>query len=575
MVSKTYHNRGITLVEVIFVASVIVLFFGGLFSGVMYTFEIIGSSKAKLTALSVATSQIEYVRSLSYNAVGTVAGIPPGAIPQVSTTTNNNILFTVRTLVSYVDDPADGIGGSDNNGITTDYKQAKVTVSWEDKGIVDEVMLVTNVIPRSIETDVGGGTLRVNVFDANVMPLPGIDVRLVNATMTPAINVTRTTDSTGAVLFGGAPAGSEYEIFVSKPGYSSDQTYRASTSLPFPSVLPVSVVEADISTVNFFVDRLSTITVTAFDTLIASTTNISWSSLGSFATSSNLNVVTNTVLLNQTGGFYAASGTGMTTIAPAAVDRWETVSVTAIKPASTSVTVRFYTGSTTYSLISDTDLPGNAIGFSGSSIDLSSLDAATYPILVLETILATASTTITPTLSNLRVDYIESESRLGSVPLTFTGAKTIGTNSIGGPVYKNTYTGTTNSVGELTVGNVEWDSYTVRATGYDITEACAANPLPVTPNTVTPLTLILGSNTAHSLRVVTETTAGVPIVGATVTLSRPGYNETRTTSECGQVYFGGLSSASDYTITATAPSLGTRTTTEYGINGDGSYVIQW
>ncbi len=569
-------SRGISLIEALIVASLVSLFFGGLFSGLVYSLELVRTSKAKLSALSVATDQVEYIRSLAYDSVGTIAGIPPGAIPQVSTTTLNNIDFTVRTLVSYIDDDADGLGVSDSNSITTDYKQAKVIVSWIQNETLQEVFLITNVIPRSIETDVGGGTLRVNVFDANVNPLPGVQVQLINATMTPAINVTRTTDSAGSVLFGGAPAGSEYEIYVSGTGYSSDQTYRATTSLPFPNVQPVSVVEADISTVNFFIDELSAVDITTYDTLVATSTIQVWDSMSDFATSTGLAVVSNEIVLEQSAGIYVASGTALTFLSPSSVDRWETVTSNTVVSGNATATLYFYTGtSTPFVLISDTDLPGNATGFTGATIDISSLDADSYPYLILQTKLETASATNTPVIRDVTVDYVAQEIPRSGVAVTLVGAKTIGTNSSAAPVYKNTYTATTDGTGRSTISDVEWDGYVVTVSGLDIVEACPANPLSVDPGTTQPLDIIVAANTAHSLRVVTETTAGVPVPGATVTLSRSGYTETQTSSACGQVYFGGLTSASDYTVTADAGSYSTHTTSDYSVSGDATYVVQW
>src|SRR3989344_5779907 len=214
------QSRGFSLVEVLVVIAITALVFVGLFAAFEYSLKLIAQSRAKMTALTVANDQIEYI-----------------------------------------DDDADGIGAADTNGITTDYKQVKVSVEWTINGNTNEVFLVSNITPRSIETNVGGGTLRVNVFDADVQPLPGASVRVVNNTIVPNVDVTRTTDATGVALFGGAPAGPDYEIFVTGVGYSSDQTYMATTSLPTPITQPVAVVEADISTMNFFIDRTSELTV--------------------------------------------------------------------------------------------------------------------------------------------------------------------------------------------------------------------------------------------------------------------------------------------------------------------------
>ncbi|PJC56055.1 hypothetical protein CO026_02400, partial [Candidatus Kaiserbacteria bacterium CG_4_9_14_0_2_um_filter_41_32] len=247
------NKSGFSLVEVIIVSAIITLFFGELFGGLHYTLALITDSKARLTALSVANDAMEYIHSLSYDAVGTVAGIPSGLIPQVATSTLNGIEFEKRVLIEYVDAPADGLGAADSNSITTDYKNAKVTVSWTRNGKTNQIFLVSTITPRSIESDVGGGTLKVKVFDSVAEPLPGASVQVVNNTLLPNIDITRTTDASGIALFSGAPAGADYEIFVTASGYSSEQTYMATTALPNPTSRPVAVLEADVSTMNFFI----------------------------------------------------------------------------------------------------------------------------------------------------------------------------------------------------------------------------------------------------------------------------------------------------------------------------------
>jgi hypothetical protein len=180
------------------------LFFGGFFLTIQHSLNLVSDSRSRMTALSVANDQIEYIRSLSYDAVGTVSGLPGGALPQTSTTSLNQKIFTKRILIEYIDDAADGIGGADSNGITTDYKRAKVEVSWDHKGQTGQVILVSNIIPNSIETNIGGGTVRVLVTDANVLPVSGASVRLRNTTGTSSVDVTKVTDATGEALFGGA-----------------------------------------------------------------------------------------------------------------------------------------------------------------------------------------------------------------------------------------------------------------------------------------------------------------------------------------------------------------------------------
>ncbi len=573
MASKFQNrSRGISLIEALIVASILSLFFSGLFAGIVYSIELLGTAKAKMTALSIATDQMEYIRSLSYDAVGTVAGIPAGAIPQMGTTTKNNLTFSVRTLIAYVDSPADGVGAGDANLITTDYKQAKITVAWGPSA-TESVSLQTNIIPRSIETNVGGGTLRVNVFDATVNPLPGASVRLVNNYLVPNIDITRSTDATGAVLFGGAPAGSEYEIYVSGTGYTGDQTYRATTSLPFPSVLPVSVVAADISTMNFFIDRTSRIDAKVYTDRTATSTIHTWSALGDFATSTEISVAGGVLQLAQTAGVYAGNGEALYALLPGTIARWDSVSVVTTKPAGTDVRVRFYTGTSSPVLVPETDLPGNAAGFAASTIDLSELSGVSYPDLLVGMALETASGAVTPTVANLTLAYLETETLAGALPITLQGTKTIGTNASAAPIFKHSYAATL-SGGAHTFDPVEWDTYTAAVSGYDITAACPSNPFALSPNETLPLLLTVGANTANSLLVSARESDGTPVSGATITISRSGFSDSVVTDTCGSAYFGGVS-ADVYTISATATGYSSITVPDITVAGDATYIVEW
>ena len=134
---KNRTKRGFSLVEVVIVSGLIAVVFTGLLMSFRYSLELVANSRAKLSALSLANDRMEYFRSLPYASVGTVAGIPPGVIPQNSSTTLNDIVFYERVLVEYVDDPADGILGSttnpDINDIPSDYKRLKVEISWLER----------------------------------------------------------------------------------------------------------------------------------------------------------------------------------------------------------------------------------------------------------------------------------------------------------------------------------------------------------------------------------------------------------------------------------------------------------
>ncbi len=149
------NNRGFSFVELLISVAIMVLVFGGLFAGIQAMIQVIGNSKASTGALALATERMEYIRSLSYDSVGTIAGIPNGAIPQNATRTLNGVTYNERVLIEYVDAPEDGIGGADANGILADYKRVKIEYSWDDRGTTKYRSLVSNIVPRGVETTSG------------------------------------------------------------------------------------------------------------------------------------------------------------------------------------------------------------------------------------------------------------------------------------------------------------------------------------------------------------------------------------------------------------------------------------
>ena len=94
-----------TLVEVILASALLLLVFGGIMSAFQTITTLIGSSKAQAGAVALANERMEYIRSLSYDSVGTVSGIPNGPIPQTRTKSLNGITYTERVLIGYIDDP--------------------------------------------------------------------------------------------------------------------------------------------------------------------------------------------------------------------------------------------------------------------------------------------------------------------------------------------------------------------------------------------------------------------------------------------------------------------------------------
>lgn len=571
------HEKGFSLVEMIVVSALMVLVFGSLLLSFKYTFELINATRAKLSALSIANDRMEYFRSLPYDEVGTISGIPSGTIPQNSTTTLNDIEFAERVLVEYVDDIADGQDVADSNGIPSDYKRLKLEYTWEINGATTSIALISNIVPRSIETTAGGGTVRINVIDDQSALLPGASVRLVNASATAPIDVTRITDVNGVALFSGAPADSNYEVIVtaniSGDQYSTDQTYKATTSIPNPLVAPFAVLESDISTLTFQIGELSDLDIRTYSSITEGSFIETFSGVSAVASSSDIATSSGELVLDDTLGVYENSGfVYLGPITPSPLVAWQTALVVADTPVNTTYNLQFFTGSGSgpYTLIPDGDLPGNASGFTDTIVDISGLDAGTYPTIYAGVTLTTTNTSVTPAIDEISVVYRQTAVSLPAVDLDINGDKIIGTDAGLLPIYKYETTVSTDGVGEVALTDLEFDTYNIAVpAGYDIASACPASPFIHQAGVDGELELELVANAADTLRVSVVDTAGRALPNASVRTSRTGYDVTLSTDGCGQAFFtGGVGANPDYVIDVTAPGYVPFSQDPFDVSGD-------
>ncbi len=540
--------------------------------------SLIGTSKAKAGALSLMTERMEYIRSLPYSTIGTQAGVPSGPIPQNSTTTLNSITYQERVLIQYVDDPADGTGSSDTNAILADYKQIKIEYTWNIRGKTETASLISNVVPNGIESTAGGGTIKVNVFDAATAPVVGAEVRFVNDTTTPTIDTVRYTDASGITYLSGAPAAANYEITVTNTGYSTDGTYTASTTNPNPATPPIAVLESQVSTMNFQIDKVSTLLMTTVNPASYGSFSDSFTDSVLIASTSNTVIAGGAVELQGGAGAYAVSGVVQSTsTSPSTLDQWYTVNFSASTSASTTVQVSvLYNNGTEYVLLPDSVLAGNSAGFSSAPIDLSSVDSSTYNDLALQATLTSTDVNYTPQLHQWELQYITAQTPISGVGLSIAGSKSIGTDASSQPVLKYTASGVTDSNGVWEQDDIEWDVYTIDVTssGYGIQEMCPPSPYSLSPDTSASMKITLGSATAQLLRVLVTQIDGTVIPNATIRLQNTGVDFTKQTSLCGQTYFdSGLYTADTYTLTVSAAGYSTEIVTDVTVNSSSTQTV--
>jgi hypothetical protein len=561
-----HKPRGMTLIDVVVGTALIVIVFVVLFGLMRASLQVSTVIKNESTAMTIANNQMEYIRSLPYTSVGTVGGIPAGAIPQTATTTEDGTAYGVRTFIDYYDDPSDGIGVNDTNGINTDYKRIKIVVTYPTiKNKTQQIILNSVYAPLGLETTANGGTLKIIVVNAVGSPVTGATVQIVNASTSPTVNLTTYTDSTGIVYLPGAATSTQYAVTVSKTNYSTAQTYARDNTNQNPTPGYLTVVQNQTTSSTFAIDVYGQLTLKTVTPIMPGAFTDSFADNSRLASITNTNASGNQLTLLGTPGTYPASGSATSVVTtPANLYSWGVASSTVSLPSGTTALVQVRDGSG--NLIPDSIIPGNSTGFNSFPINLSGVSTSTYPSLELSAALTSSSNLVTPALSSWTITYQTGPTPIPYVSFVLTGAKTIGSTGAGAPIYKTIVGYTTLSSGSVLLP-LEWDSYSVAISGYDVTDACGAPPYALSPTVSVTESLTLGTLTNNSMLVSVGDGSGNIVPGATVTLSRTGYSKTATSTACGNAYFGNLTAANDYSVKISKTGYTTTTTT--GVTGTG------
>jgi type II secretory pathway pseudopilin PulG len=333
--SQRKRISGFTLIEalvVLFVVSLITLTFYETWNlGTKH----IANAKYRLGATALANQQMEIIRSLIFDDIGTVSGIPSGTLAQDQTLHVNNTVYDVHTVVQFVDDPTDGTLAAGTDLAPNDYKKVTITVSWGDASDSETVDTTSIFSLDGVESVAAGtGILSVNVLNNAGVGVANASVHITNTSVTPNINVTAATDTNGNLMFPGAPASVQgYHITVSKGGYYGNMTYSPyPTSVFKPTNVHASVVAGSLTAATLVADRTSTLKIQTEDPFGTSVPDIDFTITGGLvsgtdaATSAPVYDFTQTTATDSSGEkeFSNRSSGGYTlTLDPSAVAQYE------------------------------------------------------------------------------------------------------------------------------------------------------------------------------------------------------------------------------------------------------------
>lgn len=290
------EQAGFTLVEI--TVSLVVIAIIALSMLMLYASMVSSQAlnKRRAVASTLATNQMEYLKSLPYNSLAVEGGSIVSSDPLSASTKKviNGAEYTIVTSINYVDDAYDGCGSYptpelkelycrnypapdsapplDTNN--SDYKIIHVSVSGPTGVKFAEVD--TQVSARVAETASTTGGLFVTIVDNTGNPVSGATVQVTNTVVNQAVNVSDQSDNNGIAVFYGLPpdvSNYNYAITASLTGYSTISTIAPSGSL-----------QPNYSNQRIFTQQSSLVTLIiqpqGRDSLLLETTNTSGTPLG-------------------------------------------------------------------------------------------------------------------------------------------------------------------------------------------------------------------------------------------------------------------------------------------------------
>ena len=299
-------QKGFTLIETLIGSALFIIIGTAVYMSYANILDISVASQLNNIGLSVLDNELEVIRNIPYESVGTIGGVPAGILPQEKNIQYGGINFVLNASVRNIDDPFDGVvGGVPNDTAPADYKLVELELTCPTCSRFLPARVTTTIAPINLENSTGRGALFVNVFDASGVPVQQANVSIINNSVNPPINLNEVTANNGMFqLVDTATSSLSYFITVSKNGYSSERTYAiGDPQNPNPSKPHATVAEATVTALSFSIDRLSTFNLSTKDMFCSSVGNIDFNMRGNKLIGAGVYKYNQNVATNAGGSF--------------------------------------------------------------------------------------------------------------------------------------------------------------------------------------------------------------------------------------------------------------------------------
>lgn len=202
-------NRGFSIIEILVAATVVLILTFGILTSLVTANIASNRIQNRATGLTIARDQIEKIRNMPYDDIGTITkqgkyGNPPGTIITTQTVSKNNHDYSIDTNIEWVIESQNVY-----------YKKIDISVKWENPR--GSVSISSNIYGKS--SLINFGAIKVTVKDAQTLEnLESADVTIVHSQQNKEI--VGKTNKDGQIIFYILPIG-EYTVTGKKTGYAS------------------------------------------------------------------------------------------------------------------------------------------------------------------------------------------------------------------------------------------------------------------------------------------------------------------------------------------------------------------
>ena len=291
-------DAGISLIEVVFAMVLFAVVAAAVAGALTSAVASHGVSRERTIAQQLAQEQIESIRRLPYDQVGTIAGNPPGLVDPSRLISTVGLRARLNTQIRFQNDPT-----PNSYSATAHYKRVIVTVV-RDRDLKRLFRSITYIAPTgALFGGITNATINAQVRDFGFSPSTAVEGASVNLTAGPSAPRTDLTEADGFVRFAGLTANplvgpqAFYDVAATMPGYV---TLREDVS-PAPAAHVALGPGQTVNTV-LRIYQPATIVVTLQDAFGNPYLSPATVSVGSPRAAQEFGVTTGSLTLTQLGG---------------------------------------------------------------------------------------------------------------------------------------------------------------------------------------------------------------------------------------------------------------------------------